>query len=266
MEGYRHYLQVKGRSENTICSYVFAVQQLLSKISTLSDQALLEHKDWLVATYAAKTANNRLIAINSYLDFVGYKGIRLSGIKIQQKPFLDNVISNTQYETMKEQLIDEGEWFWLFIIRFLACTGARVSELRKFTVEHVRTGYMDLISKGMKLRRIYIPARLQEDALEWLAGQRRTSGELFIREHGTVITSRGIALGLKRIAHKCGIDETVVYPHSFRHLFAKNFIQRNPDIALLADLMGHESIETTRVYLRRTAQEQHDEVDAVVDW
>ena len=63
MEGYRHYLQVKGRSENTICSYVFAVQQLLSKVSTLSDQALLEHKDWLVATYAAKTANNRLIAI-----------------------------------------------------------------------------------------------------------------------------------------------------------------------------------------------------------
>ena len=81
-----------------------------------------------------------------------------------------------------------------------------------------------------------------------------------------MITARGIALGLKRVAARCGVDEAVVYPHSFRHLFAKNFIKRNPDIALLADLMGHESIETTRVYLRRTAQEQRDEINAVVDW
>ena len=80
------------------------------------------------------------------------------------------------------------------------------------------------------------------------------------------MTARGISMGLKRFAEKHSIDQDVVYPHSFRHRFAKNFIERNPDIALLADLMGHESLETTRVYLRRTALEQRAAVDAAIDW
>ena len=80
------------------------------------------------------------------------------------------------------------------------------------------------------------------------------------------MTARGISMGLKRFAEKYGIDQDVVYPHSFRHRFAKNFIERNSDIALLADLMGHESLETTRVYLRRTASEQRAAVDEAVIW
>lgn len=266
MEEFECYLRRKGYSPNTMASYVFAARQLCERLGTLTDEALLEHKDWLIGTYAAKTVNNRLIAINAYLDFVGYGGMRLAGVKIQQKPFLDNVVSNEQYEAMKSQLEHEGDLFWLFVIHFLACTGARVSELRRFTVEHVRAGHMDIVSKGSKLRRVYIPVGLQRDALAWLEAEGRTSGEVFLGERGTVITARGIALGLKRVAVRCGVDEAVIYPHSFRHLFAKNFIKRSPDIALLADLMGHESIETTRVYLRRTAQEQRDEVNAVVDW
>lgn len=125
---------------------------------------------------------------------------------------------------------------------------------------------MDILSKGMKLRRIYIPAVLQAEALEWCGNNGRNEGLLFVCNHGNVISSRGIALGLKRIASRCGINESVVYPHSFRHLFAKNFIMRNPDISLLADLMGHESIETTRIYLRRTAEEQRAAVDTTIDW
>lgn len=266
MEEFKQYLRHKGYAPNTVVSYVFAAKQLREHVNALTDEALLTHKDWLIGNYAAKTVNNRLIAINAYLDYVGYEGVRLAGVKIQQKPFLDNVVSNEQYNAMKAQLSSEGDLFWLFVIRFLACTGARVSELRRFTVEHVRTGHMDIVSKGSKLRRIYVPANLQHDALMWLEAEGRTSGEVFVGEHGSVITARGIALGLKRVAARSAVDESVVYPHSFRHLFAKNFIKRNPDIALLADLMGHESIETTRVYLRRTAQEQRDEVNAVVDW
>ena len=80
------------------------------------------------------------------------------------------------------------------------------------------------------------------------------------------MSARGISLGLKRLAKKYGVNQDVVYPHSFRHRFAKNFIEKNPDIALLADLMGHENIETTRIYLRRTASEQRAAIDAVIDW
>ena len=174
MEGFERHLHRRGYSTNTVTSYVFAARQLCERIDALSDEALLMHKDWLIGTYAAKTVNNRLIAINAYLDFMGYEGIRLAGVKIQQKPFLDNVVSNGQYEAMKAQLEHEGDLFWFFIIRFLACTGARVSELRRFTVEHVKSGHMDIVSKGNKLRRIYLPAILQHDALMWLESEDRT--------------------------------------------------------------------------------------------
>lgn len=267
MEDYRTYLVEKGFSAHTVDSYLFAIRQLHERASCdLSNEGLLGHKDWLAAHFAAKTVNLRITAINSYLDFTEYPGIRLKSLRIQQKPYLDNVISQDEYVLLRDSLLRDGELFWHYVVRFLACTGARISELRMFTVEAVHDGHLDIISKGQKLRRIYIPTSLQRDALNWLCGVGRSDGFLFAAKGNKPMTARGISMGLKRFAEKYGIDQDVVYPHSFRHRFAKNFIERNPDIALLADLMGHESLETTRVYLRRTASEQRAAVDAAIDW
>ena len=267
MEDYKTYLVEKGFSGHTIDSYLFAIRQLLEKIGGQpSNENLLEHKDWLAANFAAKTVNLRITAINSYLDFIEYRGVRLKSLRIQQKPYLDNVISQEDYVLLRDSLLRDGELFWYYVVRFLTCTGARISELRMFTVESVYIGHLDLISKGQKLRRIYIPTVLQRDATQWLHDNGRTDGYLFANNGDKPMTARGISLGLKRFAKRYGIDQDVVYPHSFRHRFAKNFIERNPDIALLADLMGHENLETTRVYLRRTASEQRAAVDAAIDW
>lgn len=170
------------------------------------------------------------------------------------------------YVLLRDSLQCDGELFWHYVARFLTCIGARISELRMFTVESVQTGHLDIISKGQKLRRVYIPTSLQCDALNWLRGISRNEGFLFVAKGDKPMTARGIPMGLKRFADKYGIDQDVVYPHSFRHRFVKNFIGRNPDIELFVDLMGHESLETTRVYLRRTASEQRAAVDAAVDW
>lgn len=265
MKTFARYLLEKGYAENTISSYTFAIDQLTNRVQPFTNQSLLAHKEWLVSSFAPKTANNRIGAINAYLDFIAFDGIRLKGVRIQQKPFLDNVISNEQYTQMKDGLKRDGDWFWYFVVRFLGCTGARVSELRQFRVCHVDAGYMDIISKGQKLRRVWIPLTLKCECAAWKDGA--SSNELlFPGKRNEAITSRGISLGLKRSALRYGIDQNVVYPHSFRHLFAKNFIANNPDIALLADLMGHESIETTRIYLRRTANEQRAAVDAAIVW
>lgn len=265
MKTFAQYLQEKDYSENTVSSYVFAIDQLINRALPLTNQSLLAHKEWLVSSFAPKTANNRIGAINAYLDFIAFDGIRLKGVRIQQKPFLNNVISNEQYAQMRDGLKRDGDWFWYFIVRFLGCTGARVSELRQFKVCHVNAGYMDIVSKGQKLRRIWIPQALQHECVAWKA-EAASNDLLFSGKGNKAITSRGISLGLKRIALRYDINQDVVYPHSFRHLFAKNFIAHNPDIALLADLMGHESIETTRIYLRRTADEQRAAVDAAIDW
>lgn len=100
----------------------------------------------------------------------------------------------------------------------------------------------------------------------WLNEKERDSGYLFLNRFGERITTRGIAQQLKNIAVRYGLNQKVIYPHSFRHRYAKNFLEKFNDISLLADLMGHESIETTRIYLRRTASEQQDIVDKIITW
>lgn len=267
MEDFKAHLLGCGFSIHTVESYLYAARQLENRMRDgLSNEALLAHKDWLSSQFAAKTVNLRITAINSYLDFIGYDGIRLKSLRVQQKPYLDNVISQSDYELLRDSLKQDNDLFWHFVVRFLAGTGARISELRQFTVESVHAGYLDLVSKGQKLRRIYIPSSLQQDAAEWINLLGKTTGYVFTSRGSMPMTARGISLGLKRYAAKYGIDQDVVYPHSFRHRFAKNFIERNPDIAFLADLMGHESLETTRIYLRRTASEQRAAVDATIDW
>ncbi|VQD10105.1 integrase/recombinase, phage integrase family [Streptococcus pneumoniae] len=141
-----------------------------------------------------------------------------------------------------------------------------VSELIKLKVEHVEIGYFDIYSKGGKIRRLYIPKKLRNSCLSWLESENRRSGYLFLNKFNEPITARGVAQQLKNYADKYKMNPKVIYPHSFRHLFAKNFLAKYNDIALLADLMGHESIETTRIYLRKTATEQQNIVDKIVNW
>lgn len=130
----------------------------------------------------------------------------------------------------------------------------------------MRIGYFDIYTKGGKIRRLFIPKTLRIETEEWLIMESRESGYLFLNRFGERITTRGIAQQLKNYAEKYGLNTKVVYPHSFRHRFAKNFLEKFNDIALLADLMGHESIETTRIYLRRTSAEQQEIVDKVITW
>jgi integrase len=266
IDTFKNYLDKTNLSENSKSAYLFALRQFCDKYNSVTKKNLNQYKVWLVDNFKPQTVNLRLRGMNCYLESVGKDKWKLSFVKVQQKPFLENVISEADYQYFKKSLKEDGELFWYFVIRFLAATGARVSELIQIKVEHVKLGYLDLYSKGGKLRRIYIPKALQEESLAWLAEKGQDSGFVFLNQRGQRITTRGISGELKKYAEKYGIDTKVVYPHSFRHRFAKSFLERCNDIAFLADLMGHESIETTRIYLRKTATEQREIVDSVIDW
>lgn len=184
------------------------------------------------------------------MEFIKKPNLRIKSVKVQQRTFLENVISDADYVFFKKKLKQESNKEWYFIVRFLCATGARVSELIKIKVEHVNLGYIDLYTKGGKIRRIYIPIALRKETTAWLKDTLHLeSGYIFLNRFGDRITTRGISQQLKNYAVKYGIDPKVIYPHSFRHRFAKNFLEKYNDIALLADLMGHESIETTGIYL-----------------
>lgn len=260
------YLSEQNLSKNTITSYLCALRQFEARYNKLSRQNLKDYKVYLIETYKPQTINLRIRAMNCYLESIGKEGWKLSTVKVQQKPFLENVISEADYLYFKNCLKRDHEMYWYFVVRFLAATGARVSELVQIKCEHVRIGYLDLYAKGGKLRRIYIPAALQKETLKWMAENHRESGFLFLNKYGELITARGIAAQLKHFGIRYGLNPTVIYPHSFRHRFAKSFLERYNDIAMLADLMGHSSIETTRIYLRKTSTEQQNIVNRVIDW
>lgn len=266
IEEFERHLRGTNLSENTISSYLFALRQYSSQYDGITKKNLRAYKVWLIESYKPKTVNLRLRAINCYLESIGKENWKMPFVRVQQKAFLENVISEADYEYFKTCLKRDDELFWYFVIRFLAATGARISELIQIKVEHIKLGHLDLYSKGGKLRRIYIPKALQNEALSWLNDKHQESGFIFLNKYGDRITTRGISGQLKKLAVRYGIDPVVVYPHSFRHRFAKSFLERCNDIAFLADLMGHESIETTRIYLRKTSTEQRAIVDEVIDW
>ena len=253
-------------SKNTINNYIYSCKMFIMKYQKISKNNLLAFKGYLLENYKPKTINLRILVINRYLEFIGKPDLKLKEVKIQQKTFLENVISNADYEYFKQCLLNDNNYMWYFVIRCLAATGARVSELIQFKVEHIKNGYIDLYSKGGKIRRIYIPKNLKENCLDWLNKMNKNSGFIFQNKNGERITTRGIAHQLKALARKYKINEDVVYPHSFRHLFAKNFLEKYNDIALLADLLGHDSIETTRIYLRKTSEEQQKIVNSIILW
>ena len=265
-ENFEKYLLDLNLSHNTIISYLCAIRQFEKRYVKFSKQNFRDYKMYLIEHYKPQTVNLRIRAINCYLESIKKEQWKLSSVKIQQKPFLENVISEADYLYFKNCLKKDDQMYWYFVVRFLAATGARVSELIQIKCEHVKIGYLDLYSKGGKLRRIYIPAALQTETLKWMDAVQRNSGFLFLNKYGELITARGIAVQLKHFAMRYGLDPAVIYPHSFRHRFAKSFLERYNDIAMLADLMGHSSIETTRIYLRKTSTEQQNIINQVIDW
>lgn len=263
---FEKYLKEMKLSDNTITSYLYAIRQYETQYGQITKVNLKAYKTYLIENYKFNTVNLRLRAINCYLESIGKESWTLPFVKIQQKVFLENVISEADYNYFKSCLKRDDEMYWYYVIRFLAATGARISELIQFKVEHVEIGYIDIYSKGGKFRRVYIPVQLQKESMCWFEKRGQTSGFLFLNRYGDRISTRGIANQLKKLAERYQINPEVVYPHSFRHRFAKSFLERYSDIALLADLMGHENIETTRIYLRKTSTEQRAIVDQVVDW
>ncbi len=263
---FRQYLISRNMAANTIQAYSYALRQFLCRYQQADFSSLHLYKVFLLDHYKPQTVNLRLRALNAYLEFTREKSKKLSLVRIQQKSYLENVISEADYEYFKSCLLRDKRYLYYFLVRFMAATGARVSEVVLFQAEDIQKGFKEIYSKGNKTRRIYIPKALRTDALLWLQSAGIDRGDIFLNRFGRRITPAGIRSQLKTLAVSYGINPDVVHPHSFRHRFAKSFIEKCGDISLLSDLLGHKTIETTRIYLRRSSNEQYEIVNKVVDW
>lgn len=266
LRDFEAYLVRHNMSANTIHVYLYAAEQFLTMYKSISHDNLMLYKCYLVEHYKPQTVNLRIRAMNCFMESLQLSSNHMLMIRVQQKSFLENVISQADYEYLKRCLLRDGKLLYYYAIWLMAATGMRVSELLQVQVEDIRRGYMDLYSKGNKMRRIYIPQNVRLDCLQWLRRIERTSGYVFLNRQGMLITQAGLRNQMKKFTIRYGLNPTVVYPHSFRHLFAKNFIEVCGDISMLSDILGHKSIETTRIYLHRSSTEQKQIINQIVDW
>jgi len=168
-----------------------------------------------------------------------------------------------EYRYFLDCLWKDKKYKLYYIIKYLAATGCRISELVKLEKSSLNDGYFTLFTKG-KYRKILIPKTLIRESQSFLSKQ--PSPYLFCNRYGNQITERGITSQIKKYGRRYGIREEVLHPHAFRHLFAIEFLRKTKDIALLSDILGHESLNTTAIYLRLSSGEQKRQFDRVVNW
>ncbi len=259
---YRTYLYENEKSDATVTKYMASITGLSSYLNgkDVTKQEILAYRDHLLHTGTPQTVNGAVSAINGYLTLCGLDSMRVRFLKIQRKPFAEEKreISMAEYRRLlqaaKEQ---DNQRLWL-LIQTLAGTGIRISEHSAITVEAVRAGRAQIRLKG-KCRVVLIPEELRRHLQAYIREKGITEGPVFCTRNGRPLDRSNAWREMKRLCRAAGVDSDKVFPHNFRHLFARQFYDQDRDLARLADVMGHSRIETTRLYVAVSASE-HEKV------
>ena len=228
----------------------------VTKESATAWKACLLNRD-----YAPRTINSMLAALNSFFRFMDWN-IKVRFLKIQRQIFRDSAkeLTKEEYDRLLTAARESGQERLALIMETLCATGIRVSELRYITVEAALAGRATITLKG-KIRTILLPAKLCRKLVKYARKQKIASGEIFLTKSGRPITRRQVWYELKRLCRAAGVEPTKVFPHNLRHLFATTFYRASRDIVRLADMLGHSSIDTTRIYLTVSGTEQQRQLD-----
>lgn len=262
--GFRAWLIEEELSENTISSYLFAVNEYQENYGEVTKENLLKWKAGLMEKHSPKTVNLRLCAMDRYIQYQGIDMKKLKRIKIQKQTSVENSMTLDLFNRLIEGLRQDGQTIWIAYYNLLAKTGARISEALAFTKSDLDRGYAELYTKN-KVRRIYFPTELLKE-IEAEFRNMDSDAILICNKHGKPMSSRGFANMMKTHAERYGIPKEKMHPHALRHMFAVEFLKRNSDISLLADLLGHSGVNTTMIYTRKSAEEQKAMLDKAVCW
>lgn len=262
---YRLYLTEQERSRGTIEKYIRDVQAFLNfeeqpreETGTLCRKKVIRWKEMLIEKgYAPVTVNSMLSSVNSYLKFLGREDCRVRLLRIQRRMFRDSrrQLSRREYQRLLDAAEKQGRKRQKLLMECMVHTGIRVSEVRYITVEACRRGRTEISLKG-KIRTILIQKKLCRKLLQYAEKREIRSGEIFRSRKGQGISRGQIWKEMKSLCRGTGVSPGKVFPHNLRHLFAETFYKISRDLVKLADVLGHSSVETTRIYLL-TAEEEH---------
>lgn len=263
------YLYDRENANATVDKYVADIKKFFSFLSNkriIDKKLLLEYKEWLVQKYAINSVNSMLAALNQFLEFLGVGNLKVKRIKVQKQPFLQDQKELTEKDCQKliEIAKKEGKEQLALCIETIACTGIRISEIKYFTVERVKKGKIEILNKG-KYRRIFLPKKLQQKLLDYCRNNNRKEGWIFVTRNGKLKDRSDIWREMKQLKEKAGVAASKIFPHNLRHLFARIYYKETKDLAGLADLLGHSSINVTRIYTAATESFFQKQLDRIIE-
>lgn len=251
------YLTEEEKSPSTIQKYQRDILAFMdwAKDRYIDKGLVIKYKEYLLGNYAPASVNSVLSSLNSFFEYTGEHKLKVKMLKIQKSVFLDKSkeLTRGEYTRLLETASLRKNKRLYYIMQTLCSTGIRISELKYITRETVTEGRSTIRSKG-KLRTVILPDRLCKMLKMYADKNNIKSGSIFVTRNGNPIDRSNIWSDMKKLCKSAGVSEDKVFPHNLRHLFARTFYSVQKDIARLADILGHTSINTTRIYTMETGE------------
>ncbi|MBO5402410.1 MAG: tyrosine-type recombinase/integrase [Clostridia bacterium] len=259
------FLKSEEKSENTVEKYIRDVRTFAAYVGAaeITKETVIGYKNKLLSeNYAARSINSMLASLNSLFSFLRWVDLKVKSIKLQRQIYCpeEKELSKAEYMRLVNTAKQKGNERLNLLIQTICGTGIRVSELQYITVEAVRSGEAIVSLKG-KTRSVFIVRELQKKLLRYAAEQKITTGAIFITRSGKPMSRTNIWREMKNLCVQAGVNPQKVFPHNLRHLFARTFYGIEKDIAKLADILGHSSINTTRIYIITTGNEHRQRME-----
>ena len=255
IEKFKKYLIEEEKSSATLAKYIRDVTAFFVWLAGCNVEKLtvLRYKEYLIGKYASASVNSILSSLNCFFEFSGWHGLKVKMLKIQRQIFAERnkELTKAEYERLLDAAVHNKNKRLYYLMQTVCASGIRVSELRAITIEAVRAGRAVINCKG-KTRQILLPKDLCKMLTEFAKTQKITSGPVFITKTGKPLDRSTIWKMMKSLCKISGVSRDKVFPHNLRHLFARTYYTFQKDIVRLADILGHSSVNTTRIYTMET--------------
>lgn len=264
IENFRKNLELQEKSTSTIEKYIRDVKafSVYAENSAITKEKVIAYKKYLRNNYAVRSVNSMLASINSLFSFLGWHDLRVKSLKLQQQVFCpeEKELTKAEYARLCKTAERKHNERLNLILQTICGTGIRVSELQFITVEAVKNGEA-IVNCKAKTRAVFIVKELKQKLLRYAAEQNIKSGMIFVTRTGKPISRTNIWREMKDLCEEANVNPKKVFPHNLRHLFARVFYGIEKDIAKLADILGHSSINTTRIYIISTGTEHRKRME-----
>ena len=261
---FENYLMEEEKSNATISRYMHDVHQFATWITTnsIEKSLVLQYKAYLCGIYAPASVNVTISSLNCFFAFCGWPELKVKSLKIQRRIFssLDKELTKAEYGRLLMAAKTKKDERLYLLMQTICSTGIRVSELKFITVDAVRSGIALINCKG-KRRQVFLPKDLRKMLSRYLYEQNIKSGSVFVTKNGNPLDRSNIWSDMKKLCKAAKVSEKKVFPHNFRHLFARTFYSLQKDVVRLADILGHSSVNTTRIYTMETGSVHQRQIE-----